>query len=223
MPTTDARRAEPTVAEQFHDADQQWRADAFGMWLFLATEAMMFGGLFVAFAVYRSQYPDAFAEGAHHLKLHLGAVNTVLLIASGFAMSLAEPAVERGRRRAVLVLVAVTALLGTAFLGVKGFEYMKEYEEGLMPFLGLDFHGEAFRHAEVRLFFGLYFVMTGLHAAHMALGLGLLGVLFVLTWRWRDPSTLTRQVRIIGLYWAFVDVVWLLLFPTLYLLGSGGG
>lgn len=213
----------PTVAEQFHDADQQWRADSFGMWVFLATEAMMFGGLFLAFAIYRSEHTAAFAEAAHHLKLHLGAINTVLLIVSSFAMSLAEPAVEAGRRRTVMALVAATILLGLGFLGIKGYEYYTEYKEGLMPFLGLEFHGEPFRHEEVRLFFGFYYVMTALHAAHMAIGLGLMAVLLVLTWLWRDGSVLTRQVRIIGLYWAFVDVVWLLLFPTLYLLGGQGG
>lgn len=218
MTTTDA----PTVAEQFHDAEQQWRADRFGMWLFLATEAMMFGGLFLSFAVYRAEFPDAFAEAAHHLKLPLGSINTGLLIVSGFAMSLADPALQRKRRGAAVGLVAVTLVLGAAFLGIKGYEYALEYEERLMPFLGLDFRAEAFRHGKAMLFFGFYFVMTGLHAAHMVIGLGLLALLVVLIWRWRDSSRLIRQVRIIGLYWAFVDLVWLLLFPTLYLLGSGG-
>lgn len=210
------------VAEQFQDAAQQWRADSFGMWVFLATEAMMFGGLFLAFAVYRFEFPAAFAEAAHHLKLPLGVANTILLMTSGFFMAMSDVMLERRRRRFVLLAVLATMILGSAFLGLKGYEYFLEYEEGLIPFLGLAFDDSLFGQHQARMFFVLYFLMTGLHALHMLIGIGLMAVLFILVWRWRDPVTLTRQGRIIALYWAFVDVVWLLLFPTLYLLGSGG-
>lgn len=212
----------PTVAEQFHDPTQQWRADCFGMWVFLATEAMMFGGLFLAFSVYRSEHPQAFAEAAHHLKQHIGALNTAVLMFSSFTMAMADPAVERGRRGLVLALLAATMALGCAFLAIKGYEYHSEYREGLMPLLGLEFHGEPFRGEAARLFFGLYYVMTGLHAVHLALGIGIMAAMWVAVLRWRDPSVIIRQVRIAGLYWAFVDVVWILLFPTLYLLDKGG-
>lgn len=211
------------VAEQFQDENQQWRADSFGMWLFLGTEAMMFGGLFLAFAIYRSEYAEAFIAGAGHLKLHWGATNTALLILSGLAMGLADPLLERGRRRAAGWCLLAVLVLGAAFLAIKGYEYSLEYEEKLMPLFGLGFDTGAFVNAEgAKLFFGLYFIMTGLHAAHMAVGMGLVAYLAVALNRKGDASRLTRQVRIIGLYWAFVDVVWLLLFPTLYLLGGGG-
>lgn len=219
MPTSDRR----SVAEQFRDEDQQWRADSFGMWVFLGTEAMMFGGLFLAFAVYRLEYAEAFAAAAGHLKLHWGAVNTAILIVSGFAMAMVEPLLQRGRRRGVAALLGAVIALAAAFLAVKGYEYRLEYSENLMPLLGLGFDGTAFQNAgAARLFFGFYFAMTGLHALHMMVGIGLIVFLLMALRYGREPKRFTRQLRIVGLYWAFVDVVWLLLFPTLYLLGEGG-
>lgn len=224
MPTTDAAATrDPTVAEQFADADQQWRADLLGMWVFLLTEIMMFGGMFMAFAIYRVEYADVFAEGAHHLKLHLGAINTVLLLTSGLCMSLADPAVQAGRRRTVLLLLGLTAALAAAFLGIKGYEYYLEYREELMPIGDLPFHMAPFSSDRVKVFFSFYYVMTGLHAVHMAIGVGLIAAAVWLVARWRDASRVSRQVQIISIYWAFVDVVWLLLFPTLYLLRPAVG
>lgn len=226
MPTTTettAATTEPSVAEQFADAGQQWRADLLGMWVFLLTEIMMFGGMFMAFAIYRVEYAEVFAEGAHHLKLHLGAINTVLLLTSGLCMSLADPAVRAGRRATVLVLLALTAALALIFLGIKGYEYHTEYQEHLVPIGDLPFDMEPFSSDRVKVFFSFYYVMTGLHALHMAVGVGLIGAAGWLVARWRDGSRVSRQVQIISIYWAFVDVVWLLLFPTLYLLRPATG
>lgn len=211
------------VAEQFDDIGQQITANLAGMWLFLATEIMFFGGLFTAFAVYRTRHAEAFAEAAGHLHLWLGAANTAILLTSGLAMALADPAMRRDSRRGALAAIAATLLLGLAFLGIKAYEYSAEFAEGLMPILGLPFRYEGAQPAQAEMFFDLYYALTGLHALHMLIGIGLLALIFVLVWRWRDPARLTRQVQISALYWAFVDVVWLFVFPTLYLLGGGGG
>lgn len=206
------------VAHQFDDAGQQRHADVMGMWIFLATELLLFGGLFTAFMVNRYLHAGAFGEAAGHLDLLLGSVNTAVLITSGLTMALAETAVAQSARRAVLTLLAATLVLGLAFLAIKGYEWHAEYSEGLVPLLGLDFRYPGEHPDAARMFFSLYFAMTGLHAAHMALGLGVIAVMFVLVWRWRRPDTLVRQIQITGMYWAFVDIVWMFVFTTLYLL-----
>lgn len=207
--------------EPFHDRDQQARGRAFGMWVFLATEAMMFGGLFLGFAVYRSAWPDSFAEGASHLHAGLGALNTALLMTSGLLMALSEPLAERGRRRAAIAAVTGAALLGLAFLGIKGHEYALEYADRLVPFAGLPFDDAAFAGPSARIFFSFYFVMTGLHALHMLIGIVALAILARCLATADTAAAEAGLTRMTGLYWAFVDMVWLLLFPTLYLLGGG--
>lgn len=206
------------VAEQFEEPRQQLEADLLGMWLFMATEVLMFGGLFVAFAVYRTQFGEAFAAAAGHLHLSLGAANTVVLVTSGMTMSLADPAVKAGRRRRLLAALGATMALGVLFLAIKGYEYASELHEGLVPLAGLPFRFPGAEAGKAELFFNFYFAMTGLHAVHMTVGLGVLAVLAVLAWRWRAPDRLARQVRMAGMYWAFVDIVWMFLFPVLYLL-----
>ena len=207
-----------TVAEQFEEPGQQLEADLLGMWVFVATEVLMFGGLFAGYTVYRIQFADAFAEAAGHLHLHLGAANTAVLLTSGVTMSLTEPMVRRRRRGALLALLGVTMALGVLFLGIKGYEYARELHEQLMPLLGLEFEYPGAHPERAELFFNFYYVMTGLHALHMTVGLGLLAVVAVLAWRWRTPDRLARQVRIVGMYWALVDIVWIFIFPALYLL-----
>lgn len=220
MPTTRPLNEAGQVAEQFNDIDQQLQSNLFGMWLFLATELLLFGGVFAGFIVFRVIYGDAFAEAAGHLDLMLGSLNTALLLTSGLTMALAEQTVNAARRDATLALLLATIALGAVFIGIKGLEWYHEYEHQLMPVLGLpfDYPGEHAQRAE--LFFNFYFTLTGLHALHMLIGLGLLSVIGVLTWRWRDPSRIARQVQISGLYWAFVDVLWIVVFTLLYLLRS---
>ncbi len=206
------------VAAQFETACQQLRADLAGMWVFLATELLFFGGLFLAYAVYRASYPDAFAAAAGQLKLWLGGINTAVLLSSSMAMSLADPAMEARNRGRARLVIGIALLLGLAFLALKGYEYRLDFAEGTAPFAGFDFRYDGPHPDQAKIFFGFYFALTGLHALHMIVGVGLLALLLVLVGRWRDPERLSRPVRIIGLYWAFVDIVWTFIYPALYLL-----
>jgi len=225
---------EPTIADHFADARQQHESALFGMWLFLLTEVMLFGGLFTAYAVYRYQHPASFAAAAQHLDLWLGTVNTVVLISSSLTMALAHHAARHGRnKKSLLVCLTLTALLGMVFLGIKAIEYRHKFQDRLVP--GENFHWP--QHAEhhaagpggettvrrplahdesTELFYSLYFVMTGLHAVHMVVGVGLLMALIGLAQGRRlRPVT----VELTGMYWHLVDIVWIFLFPLLYLIG----
>lgn len=204
--------------DQFETLEQQRHANLLGIWMFLATEVLFFGGLFAGFAIYRVVHGPAFAEAAGHLNLTLGTINTVLLVTSGLTMSLVDPAMQRRRRDLTLWLMGLTALLGIAFLVIKGMEYHEEYVHGLVPLAGFEFHFEGAEPRHARMFFDFYFALTGLHALHMAIGIVAIAIMAAQVWRWRDPARLEGRTRITGLYWAFVDVVWLFVFPTLYLL-----
>jgi len=210
----------PYLAEQFDDLEQQRHADIMGMWLFLATELLLFGGVFMAFAVNRWFHPETFGEAAHELDLVLGSVNTAILLTSGLTMALAERAMAVRRRGLTLALLGATLALGLVFLSIKGFEYYKEYSEQLLPITGLAFGYTGAHPEHAQMFFNFYFVLTAMHALHMAIGLAIIAVLMGIGQRWRQPDRFERQVRIVGLYWAFVDVVWVFVFTTLYLLRS---
>lgn len=218
MTTTPSITNKAVPDEQFDDLTQQRHAGLMGMWVFLATELMLFGGIFTSFVVYRYAYPETFAEAATHLDLRLGTVNTALLVTSSLFMALAERAVHAGQRRLTLIFLLVTIGSGLVFLGIKGYEWHHEYSEGLMPILGLEFTYPGPHADRAQLFFNFYYVLTGLHAVHMSIGMLLLTGMGVLTLRWRDPARLGRQIQINGLYWAFVDVVWVFIFTSLYLL-----
>nr|WP_297461900.1 cytochrome c oxidase subunit 3 [uncultured Halomonas sp.] len=218
MTTIPSTRNKATPAEQFDDLAQQRHANLMGMWIFLATELMLFGGVFTSFAVYRHAYPDVFAEAASHLDLVLGTLNTALLVTSSLFMTLAERAVNAEKRRLALTFLFVTISIGIVFLGIKGYEWYLEYTEGLMPVLGLEFTYPGQHPERAQMFFNFYYTLTGLHAVHMSLGMVVLTALIVLTIRWRDPAKLGRQVQISGLYWAFVDVMWVFIFTSQYLL-----
>ncbi|MFE8069443.1 cytochrome c oxidase subunit 3 [Marinobacteraceae bacterium S3BR75-40.1] len=213
MPTS-----EPVPAEQFDDMPQQRRASVLGMWTFLVTELLLFGGAFSAFAIFRVMHPNVFGEAAHHLDLKLGAINTAILLSSGMTMFLAEQAVSAGRRRLALGMLCSTIGLGVVFLGIKGYEWSKEAAHNLAPVLGQPFHFPGDSPGIAELFFNFYYTLTGMHAAHMLVGLIILAVMVVLVWRWRDGYRLDRQTRVVGLYWAFVDVIWIFVFTSLYLL-----
>jgi cytochrome c oxidase subunit 3 len=217
---------------QFEDFEQQTEASRLGMWAFLVTEIMFFGGLFTGYTVYRSRYPEAFAAGSHHLDVTLGAINTIVLIASSLTMALAVNAAEKGRRRALVGFLIATIVLGSAFLGVKVIEYGHKWEEHLVPGPTFEYSVEhesgaaqstamadmAVSERALQLFFSFYFAMTGVHALHMIIGIGILAVLVILAARGtfaRNPN----GVEMVGLYWHFVDIVWIFLFPLLYLIG----
>ncbi len=208
------------LAHQFDDLKQQHEADELGMWLFLSTEIMFFGGMFLAYTIYRTQDEAAFAAASHELDLFLGTVNTVVLLLSSLTMALAVFAAETLQRRKLVLLLIATMILGCVFLGIKGFEYHHKYEHGLMPLLGLPFawQGPSPGHAE--MFFDLYFLMTGVHALHMLIGLGVLMVLLIQASRGRLLGDFSAPVHLTGLYWHFVDIVWVFLFPLLYLIGA---
>lgn len=216
MPDANRRHAWG-LAHHFDDFEQQREASYLGMWIFLVTEIMFFGGLFTAYVVYRSAHPFAFALGSHELDITLGAVNTAVLIGSSLTMALAVWAAQTGRRKAIVAFILATILLGGVFLGIKVVEYQAKLEHHLYP--GPNFHFPGSESAYVEMFFNLYFAMTGLHALHMVIGIGILLVVAALAWRGVFTPENHNLVEGVGLYWHFVDIVWIFLFPLLYLLG----
>jgi cytochrome c oxidase subunit III len=203
------------VAPQFDDAEQQQESSNLGMWLFLATEVMFFGGLFLGYTVYRSSFNTAFAEGSRRLDVLLGGINTAILLTSSLTMAMAVHSAQQGKRRRVVGFLVATILFGLAFLGIKFFEYFQKFEEHLVPGQGFQFVGADSRHTE--LFFSFYFSMTGVHAVHMIVGIGVLSTLILLTRSGRFSSKYYTPIEMAGLYWHFVDIVWVFLFPLLYL------
>ena len=205
------------LAHQFEDLDQQRDAATLGMWVFLATEVLFFGGLFLVYSVYRGWYPAAFTAGSRELLVWAGTTNTAVLITSSLTMALAVHAAQSGQRRLLLLFLAVTIVLGLAFLGIKAFEYRTEFVEHHVP--GFDFAFEKEYAATAQIFFSLYFLMTGLHALHMLIGVSIM--LVMMWWSWRGTITpeYSSPIEISGLYWHFVDIIWIFLFPLLYLIG----
>ncbi len=213
--TARPRREAPALMHQFDTEAQQRETASLGMWVFLVTELMFFGGLFLVYIVYRYAYPRAFALGSHELDIVLGTTNTIVLIASSLTMALAVRSAQLGRRRSIIVCLVLTMILGSVFLGIKAYEYHHKYVERFVP--GPDFHFPGEEHA--RIFFSLYFAMTGLHALHMVIGIGVLAVMLVMGARGRFGPRYHNPIECSGLYWHFVDIVWIFLFPLLYLVG----
>jgi len=203
------------LAHQFDDIEQQHDSVSLGMWIFLATEIMFFGGMFLGYAIYRGLYSPAYAEASRHLDVLLGGINTAVLLSSSLTMAMAVHAAQLGGRRTVVLLLILTMVLGAVFLGIKGFEYYHKYEERLIPGKHFEFPGRNANHAQI--FFSFYFAMTGMHALHMIVGIAMMFVLIVLTMRGRFSSEYYFPVEMAGLYWHFVDIVWVFLFPLLYL------
>jgi cytochrome c oxidase subunit 3 len=209
----------PGLAHHFDSLEQQTEASTLGMWVFLVTEVLFFGGLFMVYTVYRTMYPEAFAAASHTLDITLGTINTAVLITSSLTMALAVHAAQLGQRRLIMIFLLATMALGAVFLGIKGVEYYSKFVEHHVP--GPSFHFEEPQlAAHAQIFFSLYFLMTGLHAAHMIIGFGIM--LFMLGWTWKGTITADYHspIEIAGLYWHFVDIVWIFLFPLLYLLGG---
>jgi cytochrome c oxidase subunit III len=203
------------LAHHFHDTEQQYRAVSLGMWLFIAQEVLFFGGLFAGYSVYRVLYPQAFLLGSRELDVTIGGVNTIVLLASSLTVALAVRAAQLGARRPLVGGLAATTLLAFVFLALKSVEYAHKWHEGHVPGRAFRFDGP--RQSE--LFFSFYFGMTGMHALHMVVGIGLLCWLVPLAWRGGIPPGRAALVENFGLYWHFVDIVWIFLFPLLYLLG----
>jgi cytochrome c oxidase subunit 3 len=207
----------PALAHHFDSLAQQSEATTLGMWVFLVTEVLFFGGLFATYMIYRSWYPAAFAAASHELDVTLGTINTVVLITSSLTMALAVHAAQLGQRKALMLFLIVTMILGGAFLGIKSVEYYHKFVEHHVPGPSFQFEAEHFRHAQI--FFSLYFVMTGLHAVHMIIGIGIMLVMLYWSWNGTITEEYSSPIEISGLYWHFVDIVWIFLFPLLYLIG----
>ena len=209
--------AERAPAFQFSTLAQQHEADALGMWAFLATELLFFGALIAGYFAYRVTYGDEFIAAARHTKIMLGTANTAVLLTSSACMAMAVYSTEQRARRSAALWFAATALLGLMFLGIKGYEYFLEYREQLVPALNFALS----RYGGVtQLFFIFYFIATGLHALHLTIGVVMIVILGILAASDRLPAS--EPVRMIGLYWHFVDMVWIFLFPLIYLAGRNG-
>ena len=218
-----AHRASLALHHQFEELDQQYDASNFGMWVFLATEVMFFGGLFTAYIIYRSIYYPGFVAGSHGLEGDFGAAMTFILLASSFTMALSVHAAREGKRAMLVVLLLLTIFLGIAFLGIKFTEYSHKWHDQMVPGLNFNPSVEALRGAPgsaVELFMCFYFFMTGLHALHMIIGIGLLSVMTILAWRGKIQRDNYDRIEVSGLYWHFVDIIWIYLFPLLYLIGG---
>src|SRR5205085_4277053 len=202
----------------FDDSAQQLQSATLGMWVFLITEVMFFGGMFGGYTVYRSMYPDAFASTSHFMNVTIGAINTGVLIFSSFTMVLAVRSAQLGKKIALIAFLVMTLILGCVFLGFKYVEYHEKWVDHHIPGPGFHYEDSRYTHQAQILFF-LYFAMTGMHAIHMIVGAGLLAVLIAMAARNRFSSAWYTPVEMIGLYWHFVDIVWIFLFPLLYLIG----
>ncbi len=187
------------------------------MWIFIMTEIMLFGGLFLAFSVYRMSFPQAFVKGSADMSIVLGSINTAVLICSSFTMALAVYSAETGNRRMLTVFLIATMILGLVFLGIKFTEYYQHYLQHEAPAVWFDHTGPDSGHLE--MFFVLYFLMTGLHAVHMLVGEGILTAMVIRNHRGSFSADYYTPVEISGLYWHFVDIIWVFLFAIFYVEG----
>jgi len=226
----------PQHRHHFETEEQQREAGSFGMWLFLLTEIMFFGGMFFSYLLYRNWYYDAFVTASNQLSVPLGAFNTFILITSGFFMALAVWAAEVRKKKQLVIYLILTTIFGIAFLGVKTVEYKEKWEKHHIPGASFDVHefinpaidaktGKQEQKAlapdmaqKTQIFFFLYFAMTGMHALHMIIGLGILAWLIWRAQRGDFTEGYVAPIENFGLYWHFVDIVWLFLFPLLYLI-----
>jgi len=207
-------------AHQFEEIEQQRDAGRLGMWVFLVTEILFFGGMFTAYTVYRNLHFDAFMTGSHQLIVKFGATNTAVLIFSSLTMALSIRSAQTGQKKGSTIFWLVcTWILGAAFIAIKlRYEWYRDWVEGLIP--GVQWFYAGPHAAGVKMFMVFYFCMTGLHAVHMVVGLGILTVLIIMTARNKFSSEYYAPLEISGLYWHFVDIVWIFLFPLLYLIGG---
>jgi cytochrome c oxidase subunit 3 len=240
-PALEMSHRHPDLAHHFDNLEQQKQSLVLGMWLFLATELMLFGGLFLSYTVYYVTYYQAFHEASNHLRWDLASINTLVLLTSSLTVVLAVHAAQVGNRQRLSLFLGLTILLGLTFLGIKFLEYSIDYQDGLVPYHEW-FNEEQFtgwREGEhstaslaeqamarrshltgVKLFFTLYFIMTGVHALHMIGGLSVMTWLLTLARRGRLKPEYHPQLELGGLYWHFVDVIWIFLLPLLYLIST---
>src|ERR1044072_1663485 len=211
LATTHDHASHPALRHHFENMEQQREAGTLGMWVFLVTEIMFFGGMFLAYTLYRAQYPAAFVSASNNLDIRLGAINTAVLIVSSFTMAMAVWSTQVGRQRTTIICLILTMILGATFLGIKAVEYHDKYNDHLIPgrlIPSRPFGPEVAKRGE-----------TDPHQLHMIIGLGIMTVILIMAWRGKFSPEYHAPVEISGLYWHFVDIIWIFLFPLLYLLG----
>jgi cytochrome c oxidase subunit 3 len=213
------------LRHHFATMEQQANTASLGMWLFLVTEIMFFGGMFCAYLIYRLQYFNDFAAASQSINVSWGAANTAILLVSSFTMAMAVRCAQLGKQKLLVVFLLFTMLFGAAFLGIKAKEYHDKYVENHVPGPSFSFTEKLLGHPEypvnqrhAEMFFSIYFAMTGMHALHMIIGLGLMAYLIIASMQGKFDTRYYTPVENIGLYWHFVDVVWIYLFPLLYLI-----
>ena len=214
-----------TLKHYFVNHEQQFDAAKLGMWLFLVTEILLFSGMFVAYAVYRSWHPEVFAHASELLDWRLGALNTVVLLASSFTVALSIHFIQKGEKEKVVVLLILTLVCAAIFMGVKFVEYSGKFSHGVFPGAGFEPHGivdgKDYSKYDIPFapqFFSIYFVMTGIHGLHVLVGMGLFGWLVTRVIRGHFSPQWYTPVELTGLYWHLVDIIWIFLFPLLYLI-----
>ena len=212
----------PFLQHHFEDLGQQHEASTLGMWMFLTTEILFFGGVLCAYWIYRLMYPEAWAIGGEQQKTLAGGINTLVLIISSLTMALAVRNAQLGRRMGIVTMLVATLFFGSVFLGIKTYEYHAHYTEGLFPGSQFTWHEHPDVAQQVQLFMVFYWTMTGLHALHMVIGVGLLLWMIWRAWAGHFGPEYYAPVEVMGLYWHFVDIVWIFLFPFLYLIPHFG-
>lgn len=215
--STVSKAGEHHHAHHYRDAEHEFDASKLGLWIFLCTEVLMFGGLFVGYALYHGRYPEMFAEGASHLSWYWGAINTVILLISSFTMALGIHYCQVNNKAKAVLSLWITFLCGCGFLAIKAIEYSAKIHHGLLPGRLFTF-GEA-AHENLPMYFGFYFSMTGLHGVHVLVGMGLIAWVAIRAMRGEFSSHYYTPVEGVGLFWHLVDLVWIFLFPLLYLIG----
>jgi cytochrome c oxidase subunit III len=205
------------VAHHFDSADTQFDSIRMGIWIFLATEVLFFGGLFCAFFIFRGWYFDSFVEAHYRLDKVMGAVNTLVLISSSLTMALAVRAAQTSNKKLCTQMLVITILCAITFLVVKYFEYTHKIHDGLLP--GALFSAKGFASAHPSTFFSIYFCMTGVHGLHVIIGIGLISWILFRNMNGEFSSRYYAPVEGVGLYWHLVDLIWIYLFPLLYLVG----
>ena len=210
-------QASPFLQHHFSEMEQQYDAGKIGMWLFLVTEILLFGGLFVGYGIMQSMHPEAWVAAHHHLDRTLGSLNTVVLLVSSFTMVMAVHSAKNANRKATIVFLTLTLVCAAVFLGVKYMEYSHKFHEGLLPGKFYSHHGDAV--PGQFMFFSFYFMMTGLHGLHILGGMAAIGWVLRRAVRGDFSRAYYTPVDLVGLYWHLVDLIWIYLFPLLYLIG----
>jgi len=206
----------PELEHHFSSLEQQLEASVMGMWVFLITEIMFFGGMFCGYMVYRYQYYSAWVAGSQKMDFRWGTLNTIVLLCSSLTMALAVRSAQLGRRKAIVIFLLITILFGLGFRGIKVIEYHGHWAEHQFP--GLNWAWPEANSHLVALFFSFYWAMTGFHALHMLIGVGLVSWIAYQAWKGRYHSAYYTPVEVVGLYWHFVDIIWIYIYPLLYLI-----